>query len=102
MAIRESVHAVGYKHKWDVPVVIVKVSMGCGCLSSAKGCIDRLHSHNSIDSINYARILVDQGSLKYKLNVKNMKFSLIIIFYYYYYYEKQKKKMQYKQIEKQN
>ncbi len=79
MAIRESIHAVGYKHKWDVPVVIVKVSIGCGCLSSAKGCIDRLHSHNSIDSINYAHILVDQGSLKYKLNVKNVKLSLIII-----------------------
>ncbi len=62
-----------------MPVVIVKVSIGCGCLSSAKGCIDRLHSHNSIDSINYAHILVDQGSLKYKLNVKNVKLSLIII-----------------------
>jgi hypothetical protein len=72
-----------------VPVVIVKVSIGCGCLSSAKGCIDRLHSHNSIDSINYAHILLDQGSLKYKLNVKKYE---IFSYYYYYYYEKQKRK----------
>jgi hypothetical protein len=84
-----------------VPVVIVKVSIGCGCLSSAKGCIDRLHSHNSIDSINYAHILVDQGSLKYKRNVKK-NCELFSYYYYYYYYEKQKKKMQYEQIEKQN
>ncbi len=67
-----------------MPVVIVKTSIGCGCLSSAKGWIDRLYSHNSIDSINYAHILVDQGSLKYKLKrqkKKNEMYNEIVIFF---------------------
>jgi hypothetical protein len=74
-----------------VPVVIVKVSIGCGCLSSAKGWIDRLYSHNSIDSINYAHILVDQGSLKYKLKRQKC-FFFFSSSQDYFYYEKQKKK----------